>query len=144
MQKIPLLPAEISTVEENRMAERKKFQLEYQINASPEFLYTYISSPSGLSEWFADDVNVNGDIYTFIWEGSEEKAKLLSKRTNKFVKFQWLDRPETEYFIFEIEQDELTGDVAMIVTDFEYDSEIRGTTMIYDVSIDKLRQTIGG
>ena len=52
--------------------------------------------------------------------------------------------PENEYFLFEIEQDELTGDVALIVTDFEYDSEIKGTTMIYDVSMDKLRQTIGG
>jgi uncharacterized protein YndB with AHSA1/START domain len=126
------------------MADRIKFQIEYQINASPEFLNTYISSPSGLSEWFADDVNVNGDIYTFLWEGSEEKAKLMSKRTNKFVKFQWVDRPENEYFLFEIEQDELTGDVAMIVTDFEYEEEVKGTTMIYDVSIDKLRQTIGG
>jgi uncharacterized protein YndB with AHSA1/START domain len=144
MQKIPLLPADLSTETLNRMAERRKFQLEYQINASPEFLFTYISSPSGLSEWFADNVNVNGDIYSFSWEGSEEKAKLLSKRTNKFVKFQWMDRPENEYFLFEIEQDELTGDVALIVTDFEYESEIRGTTMIYDVSIDKLRQTIGG
>ncbi len=144
MQKLPLLPAELSIEEDNIMPERKKFQLEYQINASPEFLNTYISSPSGLSEWFADDVNVNGDIYTFMWEGSEEKAKLLSKRTNKFVKFQWLGRPENEYFLFEIEQDELTGDVALIVTDFEYDTELRGTTMIYDVRIDKLRQTIGG
>jgi uncharacterized protein YndB with AHSA1/START domain len=144
MQKIPLLPGNSSTQVDNLMAERRKFQLEYQINASPEFLNTYISSPSGLSEWFADNVNVNGDVYTFLWEGSEERAKLLSKRTNKFVKFQWLDRPDNEFFMFEIEQDELTGDVALIVTDFEYESEIRGTTMIYDVSIDRLRQTIGG
>ena len=144
MEKMTLLPPNLTTEEDNKMAERIKFQLEYQINSSPEFLFTYISSPSGLAEWFADNVNVNGDYYTFMWEGSEEKAKLLSKRTNKFVKFQWVDRPDGEYFLFEIEQDELTGDVAMIVTDFEYPSEIKGTSMIYDVSIDKLRQTIGG
>jgi uncharacterized protein YndB with AHSA1/START domain len=144
MQKIPLLPADLSTETYTLMAERKKFQLEYQINASPEFLFTYISSPSGLAEWFADNVNVNGEIFTFMWEGSEEKAKLIGKRTNKFVKFHWLDRPDSEYFLFEIEQDELTGDVALIVTDFEYDSELKGTTMIYDVSIEKLRGTIGG
>jgi hypothetical protein len=144
MQKIPLLPQNLIAERDNLMAERVKFQLEYQVNSSPEFLNTYISSPSGLAEWFADNVNVNGDIYKFMWEGSEEAAKLLSKRTNKFVKFQWVDRPENEYFQFEIEQDELTGDVALIITDFEYEEEIKGTTMIYDVSVDRLRQTIGG
>jgi uncharacterized protein YndB with AHSA1/START domain len=126
------------------MADRKKFMLEYQINASPEFLYPYISTASGLAIWFADDVNIDGDVFTFLWEGSEEKAKLVNKRTNKYVKFKWVDRSDSEYFSFEMDQDELTGDVALIITDFEYESDIRGTTMIYDVSIEKLRQTIGG
>jgi hypothetical protein len=126
------------------MAERKKFVLEYPINASPEFLYAYISTPSGLATWFADDVNMNGDIYTFMWEGSEEKAKLISKRINKYVKFQWMGRPENEYFSFEIDQDELTGDVVLIITDYEYESDLKGANMIYDVSVERLRGTIGG
>ena len=123
---------------------RKKFILEYHINASPEFLYTYISTAPGLADWFADDVKVNGESYTFTWEGSEEKAKLLSKRANKYVKFHWEERPANEFFQFEIEQDELTGDVALIITDFEEASEIRSTTMIYNVCVDKLKETIGG
>ena len=123
---------------------RARFTVEYMIKSSPEFLFSYISSPSGLSEWFADDVRLNGDIFTFEWEGSEEKAKLLSKRINKFVKFQWLDKGPDEYFSFEIDQDDLTGDVALIVTDFEDESSIREAELIYNVSVDKLRQTIGG
>ncbi len=123
---------------------RARFTVEYMIKSSPEFLYTYISSPSGLSEWFADDVRLNGDVFTFEWEGSEEKAKLLSKRINKFVKFQWLNKGPEEYFSFEIDQDDLTGDVALIVTDFEDESSIREAELIYNVSVDKLRQTIGG
>jgi uncharacterized protein YndB with AHSA1/START domain len=126
------------------MAERVKFTLEYIFNSSPEFLYSYISTASGLAIWFADDVQINGDIYTFIWEGSEEKAKLLSKRINKYVKFQWLDRDNNEYFSFEIDQDALTGDVAIVITDFENADELHEAQMIYDVSIDRLRQTIGG
>jgi uncharacterized protein YndB with AHSA1/START domain len=140
-KKLSLLPTVETKVQ---MAERKKFTLEYHINASPEFLYTYISTASGLAIWFADDVNIDGDVFTFIWEGSEERAKLVSKRMNKYVKFQWIDRGENEFFSFELDQDELTGDVALVVTDFEYEDEIKGTTMIYDVSIDKLKQTIGG
>ena len=123
---------------------RARFTVEYMIKSSPEFLFSYISSPSGLSEWFADDVRLNGDIFTFEWEGSEEKAKLLSKRINKFVKFQWLDKGPDEYFSFEIDQDDLTGDVALNVTDFEDESSIREAELIYNVSVDKLRQTIGG
>ena len=123
---------------------RARFTVEYMIKSSPEFLFSYISSPSGHSEWFADDVRLNGDIFTFEWEGSEEKAKLLSKRINKFVKFQWLDKGPDEYFSFEIDQDDLTGDVALIVTDFEDESSIREAELIYNVSVDKLRQTIGG
>src|ERR1700727_12232 len=98
MQKIPLLPPDY-TIAEAQMSERKKFQIEYQINSSQEFLYTYTKTPSGLAAWFADDVSVDGDIYTFMWEGSEEKAKMLSKRASKFAKFQWLDKPENEYFL---------------------------------------------
>ena len=126
------------------MPERVKFTLEHQINSSPEFLFPYLSTASGLSAWFADDVNVNGDIFTFFWEGSEERARLVSKRVNKYVKFQWLERPETEYFSFEISQDDLTGDVALIITDFEYENDIKDTSMIYNVSIDQLKATIGG
>jgi len=143
MRKLPLLPPD-NNIAEELMAERKKYQLEYQINSSPEFLYTYISTPSGLCEWFADDVKVDGDNYTFLWEGSEEKARMLGKRTSKFAKFQWIDKPESEYFLFEIEKDELTGDVALIITDFEEADEIKGATMIYNVSIDRLREIIGG
>ncbi len=127
----------------NAMTVRTKFTFEYPLNSSPSFLYSYLTTPSGLSDWFAEDVNVNGDVFTFKWEGSEEKAKLVTKRMNKYVKFQWLDRPD-EYFSFEIAQDELTGDVALVVTDFEEEEEVAAAHMIYQASIDKLRGTIGG
>ena len=63
-----------------------KYELEFPIHASPSLLYQYISTPSGLSEWFADNVNSRGEIFTFIWDDSEEKAKLVSKRSGERVK----------------------------------------------------------
>jgi len=36
---------------------KEKFEIEFPIHASPHMLYQYISSASGLCEWFADDVN---------------------------------------------------------------------------------------
>ena len=73
------------------MDDKTKFELEFPIHASPQLLYQYISTPSGLSEWFADNVNSRGELFTFIWDGSEEQAKLVSKKTNQSVRFKWLE-----------------------------------------------------
>ena len=61
----------------NIMDEKIKFELEFPIQVSPSLLYQYISTPSGLSEWFADNINSRGEVFTFIWGESEEEAKLL-------------------------------------------------------------------
>ena len=73
------------------MDDKIKYELEFPIHASPAMLYTHISTPSGLSEWYADDVNSRGELFTFIWDGSEEQAKLLNKKSNERVKFRWLE-----------------------------------------------------
>ena len=73
------------------MSDKIKLELEFPIQASPQLLFQYISTPSGLSEWFADNVNLRGEIFTFIWDDSEEQAKLLGKKNAERVKFKWLD-----------------------------------------------------
>ena len=80
---------------------REKFELEFPIHASPKLLHQYLSTPSGLSEWYADDVNSRGELYTFIWDDSEEQAKLLSKKAVDKVRFQWLEDEGEDYY-FEI------------------------------------------
>ena len=94
------------------MSEMIKYELEFPIKASPYMLYQYISSASSLSEWFADNVNSRGKVFSFFWDGSEEKAELLSSKNNKFVKFKWLDNDENSFFEIKIVVDELTKDVS--------------------------------
>ena len=92
-----------------------KYELEYPIHSSINILFDRLSTLSGLSEWFADDVNVDREgIYTFTWEGSEQKATLLGKKKNYYVRFKWLDSDE-EYFEFLIQVDELTNDISLIL-----------------------------
>ena len=55
---------------------RVKFELEYTLNSSPKVLFSRLSTPEGLCEWFADDVNVDGDLFSFFWEKTESKARL--------------------------------------------------------------------
>ena len=73
------------------MSNKIKFELEFPIQASSQLLFQYISTPSGLSEWFADNVNLRGDLFTFIWDDSEEQARLLTKKNGERVKFKWED-----------------------------------------------------
>lgn len=125
---------------------KTKFDIEYPITASPQLLYQYISTPSGLTEWFADNVNSRGEFYTFIWGDSEEKAKLVTKKTDEKVKFRWLEDDEAEtdyYFELRIVLDELTKDVTLMVTDFAEEDEIKDQTQLWDNQIGDLKKVLG-
>ncbi|MDO9593550.1 MAG: START-like domain-containing protein [Lutibacter sp.] len=126
------------------MITKLKFEMEFPIQASPHMLYQYFGSPSGLSEWFADNVNSRGEIYTFIWNGSEEKAKVLQERPDEKIKFKWLnDGEDKTFFEFRIEVDEITKDVSLIITDFAEEDEIEESKMFWENQIDELKRTIG-
>jgi hypothetical protein len=123
---------------------RVKYTLEFPTRAKPELLYGYISTASGLATWFADDVNVNGKIFTFIWDGAQETAELVSKKINKMTKYKWLDRGADEFVMFEIVRDDLTDDVSLLITDFEEEDELNDARAVWEVCVDQLKMTIGG
>src|SRR5690606_12432057 len=107
---------------------KTKFDKEYPINESPQLLFQCISTPSGLTEWFADNVNSRGEVFTFIWGDSEEKAKLVAKKNDEKIKFRWLDEEDNEaeyFFELRIILDELTKDVVLLVTDFAEEDEVK-------------------
>jgi uncharacterized protein YndB with AHSA1/START domain len=127
-----------------KMSVKTKFELEFPIHATPHMLYQYFGTPSGLSEWFADNVNSRGEVFTFIWDGSEEKAKVLQERPEEKIKFKWLeDEDPKSFFEFRLEIDELTKDVSLIVVDFADEDEIDEAKMFWSNKIDELKHTIG-
>lgn len=124
--------------------DKVKFQLEFPIQSSPNLLYRYISQPSGMSEWFADNVNSRGEHYTFMWSDSEEEATLLSDRTDERVKFRWAeDEGESYYFEMKIQVDAITNDVSLIITDFAEEDEVEAAKMLWENMIANLKQTLG-
>ena len=101
------------------MSDLIKYSIELPINSSVNVLYKRLSTPSGLAEWFADNVNLKNNIYTFFWDDSEQSAKILKKKTNKFIQFKWEDDEyKDSYFEFSIQIDEMTSDVSLIITDY--------------------------
>ena len=126
------------------MEEKIKYEMEFPIQASPSLLYQYISTPSGLSEWYADNVNSRGEFFTFIWEGSEEKAKLVSKKSDERIKFRWVDDEDTSYFFeLRIQVDDITKDVSLMITDFAEEDEIDEGKMLWENMVSDLKQILG-
>lgn len=127
------------------MEEKIKFEIEFTIQASPQLIYQYISTPSGLSEWFSDNVNSRGELFTFIWDDSEEQAKLLSKKAGERIKFRWItdEDDQTSYFEIKIQVDEITKDVSLIITDFAEEDEVDESKMLWGNQIASLKQVLG-
>ncbi len=128
------------------MEVKVKYELEFQINSSPQLLYQYISTPSGLSEWFADNVNSRGEYFTFIWNDSEEKARVASKKTGEKIKFRWIDTDDqdTDYFFeMRILEDEITKDVSLMVIDYALEDEMDEAALLWENQISDLKHVIG-
>ena len=124
---------------------RMKYELEYTLNCSPKVLFSRLSTPEGLSEWFADNVTVEDDLYTFHWNKTESTARLASIKENKLVRFEWIDvdDEESNYFEFKINIHELTGDVALIITDFAEPDEKEDAIYLWDTQITDLKRLLG-
>lgn len=126
------------------MDEKVKYELEFPIQVSPSLLYQYISTPSGLSEWFADNINSRGEIFTFIWGESEEEAKLLSKKSGERIKLRWLDDEDTSYYFeMRIQVDEITKDVSLMITDYAEEDELEESKMLWENMVTDLKQILG-
>ena len=125
------------------MGEKIKFELEFVIQSSPQLLFQYLATPSGLSEWFADNVNSRGERFTFIWDGSEEVARLLKRKTDEFVRFTWEHNEDDSFFEMRIIVDEITKDVSLFITDFAEEDEVEEAKMLWDNQVSDLKQVIG-
>ncbi len=117
--------------------------MEFEVKGSPKILFNYIADPSGLSEWFADDVTVLENVFTFKWSDTKSQAKMETIKDLTCVRFKWLDSEKDTYFEFEIVTDDLTSDVALMVTDFALEEDIETEKQLWDSQVQQLRHIIG-
>jgi hypothetical protein len=124
---------------------KTKFNIEYQLkSASINILWNSISTPLGLAEWFADGVTVNGNEFIFSWDGNEQTAFLVYTKVNNSVRFQWEEDLTTDlFFEFKIAMMEVTGNLALIITDFAEPNEKEDLTMLWNKQIEVLCRKTG-
>ncbi|MCH1479829.1 START-like domain-containing protein [Crocinitomicaceae bacterium] len=125
---------------------KEKFELEFLLKTSLRVLDNMIGSPSGLSEWFADNVTVRDDMYSFEWDGAIEEARLLTRKMNSKMKFRWIedeDNGDDFYFEMNIDIDPMTGIASLKVVDYGFPEDIESAKMLWEQQISDLKRIIG-
>ena len=125
---------------------KSKFIGEYSINASRKMLFPYISTASGLSQWFADDVNITEDkVYTMLWDGEVNRARIISIKVNQHIKFEFEGEDDDDLNSIEIrlEMNELTQEVYIKITDYS-DIDDQEVSDLWEGLIHDLKEIVGG
>jgi len=122
---------------------KQLYTLEFPVRCSPVILYEFLASPAGLQEWFADRVDDRDNIFSFTWNGTIEKAEVLEKEQDKFIKFHWLHAPKEEYFEFKIEKSEVTNQTILVIKDFAEKKEIKDQSMVWNYQVKELFHRLG-
>lgn len=126
-----------------KMSKKVKYSLEYPVKCSPAILYNFLTTSSGLSEWFADKVEDNNNGFDFTWADSTQHAAVLDKEENVFVRYRWEDSPEDEYFEFRIDKSEITNQTILVVSDFADKKEIKDASLLWGTQVKDLLYRIG-
>ena len=124
--------------------ERVKIELEFIFRASPTILYKFLTAPDCLIRWFCDEVDINGEVFTFVWSGAEENATLIDDIEEERLRFQWEDADEGEFLEFRMSKSPVTGETILEITDYCDDDEVDDQRQLWESQIKQLRQETGG
>ena len=125
------------------MSKKQLFSLEYPVRCSPTILYEFLSTSSGLQEWFADKVDDQDGVFSFSWNGSEDTAEVVEQEEEKFIRFHWSHAPADEYFEFSIEKSEVTNQTILVIKDFADKRDIKDQSMLWDHQVKDLFHRLG-
>ncbi|WP_266365966.1 START-like domain-containing protein [Tellurirhabdus rosea] len=129
--------------------EKYKFVAEYELRASPKVLFPYISTASGLSQWFASRVNVlPNHLYDFYWDDESHPARQVSIRQNKSVRFEFLngtdgERSDNNYIDFRVDVSELTQSTFLRIVDYSGNTDAEELKSMWQGLIEKLKEIVG-
>ena len=125
------------------MTKKVKFTLEYPVRCSPVILYQFLATPSGLQEWFADNVDEKDGLFSFTWNGATEEAELVESEENKRVRYQWTENDDSEFFEFGIDKSEVTGQTILLITDFADKKDVKDQSRLWESQVKDLFHRLG-
>jgi uncharacterized protein YndB with AHSA1/START domain len=129
--------------------DKYKFTYEIEIKASPKNLYPYLSTASGLQQWFCEKaiVTPGTQLIDLMWDKDSHPAKITTQRLNKSIKFDFIpEDPENKdhnYLEFRIETSELTQSTYLKIIDYSENNDEDELKEIWDEFVHKLKLTLG-
>ncbi len=96
-----------------------------------------------MQEWFADKVDERESVFSFSWNGAVEKAQVLDKELDKFIKYRWISAPKDEYFEFRIEKTEITNQTILVIKDFAEKGDIKDQSQLWEYQVKDLFHRLG-
>lgn len=123
---------------------RVKFDTEFIFKASPAILYKFLTTPACLVRWFCDKVDIQGDIFTFDWNGAEEIAEMIDDIEEERIKFHWEEAEDGEYLEFRMYKSDVTNETVLEITDFCDDDEVDEQMDYWKTLMQQLRIETGG
>lgn len=125
------------------MSKKILYTLEYPVRCSPGILYEFLRTPAGLQEWFADKVDERDSMFSFSWNGTEDKAELIDSEDDKFVRFRWDYMTKDEYFEWRIDKSEVTNQTILVISDFAEKKEIKDQSQLWEYQVKELFHRLG-
>lgn len=123
------------------MTPLQKFTIEFPMKVTPRLLFTLISTSEGLARWFAEKVTVQDDIFLFEWEGSQQSARLMESKEPEYIRFEWTDDFHEGFFLdLQISHEPVSGESALVVSDYAEESDMDFTQMWWRTQIAKLQR----
>ncbi len=121
-----------------------KCTYDFVIKSSPAILYNFLSTASGLSQWFADRVTEDEKGFTFAWDDYTEKGEVLDDVESHYFRMKMESNDVGEYLEFRIEKSEVTDDTILIITEFVEADEAKEQQKLWATQVDSLVTCVGG
>lgn len=125
---------------------KEKYDIEFVLgNASQRSVWRMLTEPTALEEWFADKVLIEDEtLYTFIWHKKKLNAEMVLIKPMFHVRYSWLNENNPDiYFEFKILIQDLSGDMALEVTDFASLHEKEDAVLMWENQIDLMKRKLG-
>jgi uncharacterized protein YndB with AHSA1/START domain len=119
------------------------YTVEFPVRCSPSILFEFLSTPTGLQEWFADSVDQRDDSFTFSWNGAGDEAVRIAYVENEYVRYKWDYYNDDEYFEFRIEQSPVTNETILQITDFAEKNDVKDQERLWLTQVNDLKHRIG-
>lgn len=128
----------------SKRAMKERFQVEFYLRSTPSSLFDLMSTPSGFSEWFCDDVDVRGDDYAFRWGNDIQKAQCIGRRAGEMMRFHWEEDDDPgSFFEMRIRVDDMTNETCLVITDHAWPQDMEDSKALWASQIHTLQRVLG-